>query len=94
MAQTLTAGRTLIQSMLIGFIAVYRHAISPFLPRACRFHPTCSAYAGEAIATHGAARGLWLAARRLLRCHPWCQGGIDPVPSRVDRAIHSMKGRA
>lgn len=65
---------------LIAGIGFYRRAISPFTPPSCRFHPTCSAYAQEAIGRHGAGRGSWLAARRLLRCHPFCRGGYDPVP--------------
>jgi len=58
----------------------YRVLISPVLPVACRFGPTCSEYAMDAIACHGAARGGWLALRRILRCHPWGGSGFDPVP--------------
>jgi putative membrane protein insertion efficiency factor len=70
-------GRALLR--LIGF---YSRAISPALPARCRFYPTCSAYAAEAIARHGAARGSWLAIRRLGKCAPWHPGGIDLVPER------------
>ena len=63
-----------------SLLRFYKTAISPFLPRACRFHPTCSDYAGEALVRHGALRGGWLAARRLCRCGPWHSGGFDPVP--------------
>ncbi|HSJ33208.1 MAG TPA: membrane protein insertion efficiency factor YidD [Longimicrobiales bacterium] len=58
----------------------YQRGISPFLPPACRYTPTCSEYAAEAIRRHGSARGSLLAARRLLRCHPWGGSGYDPVP--------------
>ncbi len=63
-----------------GSLRAYKAWISPALPRACRFHPTCSEYAAEAVDAHGAARGLLLALLRLLRCNPWCRGGFDPVP--------------
>lgn len=66
--------------ILILPIRAYQRFISPALPPACRFTPTCSAYAVEAIARHGALKGGWLAVRRLARCHPWHPGGDDPVP--------------
>ncbi|MHB8078507.1 MAG: membrane protein insertion efficiency factor YidD [Candidatus Krumholzibacteriia bacterium] len=61
-------------------IVVYRRALSPLLPHSCRFSPSCSAYAAEALRTPGTLRGGLLAARRLMRCHPWHPGGHDPVP--------------
>jgi len=67
---------------LVFLVRVYQRAIGPLLPRACRFYPSCSEYAATAIGRHGAARGSVLAARRLLRCHPFHPGGIDPVPDR------------
>jgi len=63
-----------------GLLSSYKRFVSPLLPRACRFHPTCSEYAREAILRHGFARGTGLALRRLGRCHPFHEGGIDPVP--------------
>jgi hypothetical protein len=66
--------------MLRGLIAVYQLLISPLLGPRCRFEPSCSHYAQEAIATHGVLRGLALAGHRLLRCHPWGGSGFDPVP--------------
>ena len=69
-----------MKSLLLGLIAVYRYAISPMLGRNCRFMPSCSEYANEAIHRHGSVRGGWPALRRVLRCHPWNPGGYDPVP--------------
>lgn len=73
-------GKKVFARALIGTVRVYRRWISPALPPACRFVPTCSAYAEEALAKYGAARGSWLAMRRLLRCHPFGGSGYDPVP--------------
>ncbi len=70
-------------TLLRLLIALYQKAISPLLPPACRFHPTCSRYASEALLTHGALRGSWLAMRRICRCHPFHPGGLDPVPPRL-----------
>jgi len=66
--------------LLIVALGAYRRLVSPLLPRACRFYPTCSAYAEEAVRRHGALRGFVLTVKRLGRCHPLCDGGIDPVP--------------
>jgi hypothetical protein len=65
---------------LAAALRAYKRFLSPWLPPACRFSPTCSVYALEAVERHGALRGLGLAARRLLRCHPFHEGGFDPVP--------------
>lgn len=70
----------MLKGPLIAGIRFYQRAISPLTPPSCRFYPTCSAYAAEAIERYGAARGGWLALRRLLRCHPFHKGGYDPVP--------------
>ncbi|MCX7894162.1 MAG: membrane protein insertion efficiency factor YidD [Burkholderiales bacterium] len=69
-----------MRKLLVGLIGAYRYALSPFLPQSCRFEPSCSRYAMEAIERHGALRGTWLAAKRVARCHPWHPGGFDPVP--------------
>ena len=69
-----------MKRLLLGLIVGYRYVLSPLLGPSCRFYPTCSAYASEAIETHGALRGSWLAVRRISKCHPWHPGGIDPVP--------------
>ena len=66
--------------LLIVVLGAYRRVVSPLLPPACRFYPTCSAYAEEAVRRHGALRGFVLTVKRLGRCHPLCDGGIDPVP--------------
>jgi len=66
--------------LTVAALGLYKRFLSPLLPRACRFEPTCSAYARQAISRHGLVRGGALAARRLLRCHPFHRGGIDPVP--------------
>jgi uncharacterized protein len=63
-------------------IVVYQRLVSPLLPRACRFAPTCSEYARQALLEHGLARGGWLALKRLASCHPFSQGGYDPPPAR------------
>lgn len=67
---------------LIGAVRVYRVVLGPIFPPACRFAPTCSGFAIEAIERYGAARGVMLATRRVARCHPWSAGGYDPVPER------------
>lgn len=69
-----------MKRLLVGLIRVYQYAISPFLGRSCRYHPTCSEYAVEAVQKHGALKGGWLGVKRICRCHPWHPGGYDPVP--------------
>jgi len=71
-----------IRATLVALVRIYQLLVSPLLPPSCRFHPSCSAYAAEALRRHGAARGSWLAVKRLARCHPFCEGGIDPVPGQ------------
>lgn len=71
---------SIVRAVALALIRFYQAALSPLLGRHCRYHPTCSAYAHEAIARYGFFRGVWLGVRRLSRCHPFHAGGIDPVP--------------
>ena len=77
-----------MKTMLRLLVRLYRYALSPMLAPACRFHPSCSVYAEQALEEHGALRGGWLAARRVCRCGPWHPGGFDPVPVK-ERWIRS-----
>ncbi len=72
-----------MRALLRILIRGYQLALSPLFGPSCRFHPSCSHYAIEAIEAHGAGRGLWISMRRIARCHPWCEGGHDPVPPRT-----------
>ncbi len=78
-----------MKTVLVWLLRGYQLLLSPMLGQNCRFYPTCSHYAIEALRTHGAARGSWLAARRVCRCHPWNAGGVDLVPPVPDKAPHS-----
>ena len=71
-----------MKTLLLALLRGYRFLLSPWLGNSCRFWPTCSAYAIEAIETHGAVRGSWMMLTRLARCHPYSRGGVDPVPAR------------
>ena len=73
-----------MRALLVGLVRAYRAVMSPLLAPRCRFAPSCSAYALEALQTHGALRGGWLTVRRLARCHPFHRGGVDPVPARPE----------
>ncbi len=80
--QARSAANSVMGGLLVALIRAYQYTLSPVMPRNCRYHPTCSAYAAEALQRHGVARGGWLALRRILRCHPWGGHGFDPVPER------------
>ncbi len=79
---------TPVGGIAIGLIRIYQWVISPLFPKSCRFAPSCSEYAAEAIRRHGMLSGGWLGLRRILRCHPWGGDGYDPVPDRAWRAKH------
>ena len=74
-----------MKSVLIAIVKGYRLVLSPWLGSACRFTPTCSVYSLQALERHGAAGGTYLTLARLGRCHPWCQGGPDPVPEQLEK---------
>lgn len=74
---------TFVQWLLILPIRAYRYLLSPWIGNSCRFTPSCSLYMMQAIQTHGSAKGLYLGTRRLCRCHPWHEGGYDPVPPKT-----------
>ena len=85
MSRLLAAISRLPQHLLVGLVQGYRLLLKPWLGNACRFEPTCSAYALQALDQHGALVGATLSAGRVLRCNPWCDGGCDPVPAHAPR---------
>ena len=88
MSGSLTRRRpTPVAWLLIGPIRFYQRFITPYTPATCRYYPTCSSYAVTALRKHGALRGSWLTVRRLARCHPWSDGGIDHVPPPRPRGV-------
>ena len=80
--------------ILVALVRGYQRFVSPMLPPRCRFLPTCSQYAAEAVERHGAARGSWLALRRVARCHPFHPGGHDPVPDPAPADVRRWTGAA
>jgi len=93
MAPTLFHLLHLPQQALILLVRGYRLLLKPWLGNACRFEPSCSQYALDALQRHGAAGGTLLAGGRLLRCHPWCAGGCDPVPERFPNPARGLSTR-
>lgn len=77
-----------MNQVLVVIVKVYQYLLSPFLGNHCRYHPSCSSYAIEALQTHGSMRGLWMALKRVSRCHPWHEGGYDPVPEPKQKNTH------
>ena len=80
----------MFRALLISLVKAYRLFLSPWLATSCRFEPTCSRYALEALQAHGAALGTYLTAARIVRCHPWCAGGLDPVPMQSPRLFSRL----
>lgn len=80
--------------LLIGFIKLWRAVISPLYGNVCKYYPSCSAYGLEAVRTHGALKGSWLTANRIVRCNPWSHGGYDPVPGTPAAAQWAREQRA
>ncbi|CUB34747.1 membrane protein insertion efficiency factor YidD [Bacillus amyloliquefaciens] len=74
-----------MKTIMIAFIRGYQKFISPLTPPSCRFYPTCSQYGIEAVKTHGALKGGWLTLKRILKCHPFHSGGVDPVPDKKQK---------
>lgn len=77
-----------MRRIVIFLIKLYQAVLSPFFGQHCRFYPSCSAYALEALEKHGVFYGLWLSIKRLSRCHPWHEGGVDPVPEPGKKQLH------
>ncbi|MGD8911496.1 MAG: membrane protein insertion efficiency factor YidD [Candidatus Thiodiazotropha sp.] len=77
-----------MRRIMIALIRLYQTILSPFVGQHCRFYPSCSSYALEALEKHGALRGLWLSLKRVSRCHPWHEGGVDPVPEPQKKQLH------
>ena len=80
----------MIKAMLIGLVRGYRLLLSPWIGGACRFEPSCSAYAIQALEQHGPAAGSYLTVARIARCQPWCAGGCDPVPAQAPRLFSGL----
>jgi uncharacterized protein len=77
---------------VVALLRAYRAAVSPLYGDVCRYYPSCSAYALESVQRHGAIRGIWLGGRRLVRCHPWAAGGLDPVPVHFSWQLRAPAG--
>jgi putative membrane protein insertion efficiency factor len=92
MSRGLERLRLLPRNICVAILVAYRAVISPLYGDVCRYYPSCSAYALQAIQQHGVVRGIWLGARRILRCHPWAAGGVDDIPEPRERLATNGAG--
>jgi uncharacterized protein len=81
-----------VKYVLVALLRIYQYTISPLYGPVCRYHPSCSTYAVQAVSEYGTFKGSWLAIRRLARCHPWAAGGYDPVPARPTHVPTPSRG--
>jgi uncharacterized protein len=92
MSRSLSRLRLLPRNICVAILVAYRAVISPLYGDVCRYYPSCSSYALQAIQQHGVVRGIWLGARRILRCHPWAAGGVDDIPEPHSRFATTRAG--
>lgn len=92
MSGSLLRLRLIPRNICVAILVVYRAVISPLYGDVCRYYPSCSSYALQAIQQHGMVRGMWLGARRILRCHPWAAGGVDDIPEPQSRLATTRAG--
>jgi putative membrane protein insertion efficiency factor len=92
MSRSLSRLRLLPRNICVAILVAYRAVISPLYGDVCRYYPSCSSYALQAIQQHGVVRGVWLGARRILRCHPWAAGGVDDIPEPHSRFATTRAG--
>ena len=92
MSRSLSRLRLIPRNICVAILVVYRAVISPLYGDVCRYYPSCSSYALQAIQQHGVVRGIWLGARRILRCHPWAAGGVDDIPEPHPRLATTRAG--
>ena len=92
MSRSLLGLRLLPRNICVAILVAYRAVVSPLYGDVCRYYPSCSSYALQAIQQHGVVRGIWLGARRILRCHPWAAGGVDDIPEPRSRLATTRAG--
>ena len=92
MVETAPKTQSPLAKVALGLVRAYQKVVSPLSGGSCRYHPTCSHYTYEAIEIHGVGRGTWIGAKRIARCHPFHEGGFDPVPGSPDNRPQTVKG--